>query len=271
MDPCARAAPPSPSARPRRSSTEGRRADDDAMLRDFARTRDPLLRDALVERYMPLARHAAGRFGAGRESMDDLVQVACVGLMKAINRFDPNNGAAFTSYALPTMLGEIRRHFRDRSWAVRPPRDLQEHALLVNRAVDRLISANGRSPSVGEIAAATNLSEEDVLEARMALNGRGTTSLTPMGDEDGDGERTSQRHLATTDDGFARAENRRYLGELGRVLTPRDREILRLRFEEDLTQAEIGARVGLSQMHVSRLVRDALERLRVEALRPTAA
>jgi RNA polymerase sigma-B factor len=249
--------PPQPVARHPRDTP------DVALLREYAATRDPLLREALAERYLPLARHTAARFKRGREPLDDLVQVACVGLLKAIDRYDPDAGAAFSSYAMPTMLGEIRRYFRDHSWTVRPPRDLQEQALAVAREADRLTAERGTSPSIGELAEATGLGEEDVLEARMAINGRGATSLTPM-DDDNDGERdyAAARRMAITDDGYARAEDRRFLDDLARVLPARDREILRLRFEEDLTQAEIGERVGLSQMHVSRLIRDALANLR---------
>jgi RNA polymerase sigma-B factor len=240
---------------------------DEALLRRYAETRDPALREALVERYLPLARHAVGRFSRRHEPFDDLLQVASVGLLKAIDRFDPSNGAAFSSYALPTMLGEVRRHFRDHSWTVRPPRDLQEQALAVSRTADRLTAEHGTPPSVGEIAAATGLTEEDVLEARMALDGRSYTSLTPVGmdDDDHDRGRGAERRLAVTDDGYDRAEDRRFVGDLTRRLPPRDREVVRLRFEEDLTQAEIGQRVGLSQMHVSRILRDSLAAMRAAA------
>jgi RNA polymerase sigma-B factor len=240
---------------------------DEVLLRRYADTRDPALREALVERYLPLARHAVGRFGGRREPYDDLLQVASVGLLKAIDRFDPSNGAAFSSYALPTMLGEVRRHFRDHSWTVRPPRDLQEQAMAVSRAADDLTAEHGTPPSVGAIAEATGLSEEDVLEARLALDGRSYTSLTPVGLEDDghDHDRAAERRLAITDAGFERAEDRRFVSDLTRHLPPRDREIVRLRFEEDLTQAEIGARVGLSQMHVSRILRDALATMRAAA------
>jgi RNA polymerase sigma-B factor len=245
---------------------------DEALLRRYAQTRDPALREALVERYLPLARHAVGRFGGRREPYDDLLQVASVGLLKAIDRFDPSKGAAFSSYALPTMLGEVRRHFRDHSWTVRPPRDLQEQAMAVSRAVDRLTAEHGTPPSVGAIAQATGLGEEDVLEARLALDGRSYTSLTPVGLEDDghDHDRAAERRLAVADDGYDRAEDRTLVGDLTRLLPARDREILRLRFEEDLTQAEIGARVGLSQMHVSRILRDALATMRAAATETAA-
>jgi RNA polymerase sigma-B factor len=253
-------------ARPPRRPAAPAALGDEALLRRYAETRDPALREALVERYLPLARHTVARFSRRHEPFDDLLQVACVGLLKALDRFDPSHGAAFSSYALPTMLGEVRRHFRDHSWTVRPPRDLQEQALAVSREADRLTAQHGTPPSVGAIAAATGLTEEDVLEARMALDGRSYTSLTPITtDDDHDRERGAERRLAVTDDGYERAEDRRLIGDLTRRLPPRDREIVRLRFAEDLTQAEIGQRVGLSQMHVSRILRDALAAMRAAA------
>jgi RNA polymerase sigma-B factor len=248
----------------------GRR--DAELLRRYARTRDPRLREQLVHRYLPLARYAAARYRRGSEPFDDLVQVASLGLLKAIDRYDPAHGAAFSSYALPTMSGELRRHFRDRGWTVRPPRDLQEAALAVEKAIDVLSRALGRSPTVGEIAERLELSEEAVLEAREALTARMSTSLsTPARGGEEDDERSLQARLGTDDDGFAEAERRATLDVLRRSLTAREREIVRLRFEEDLTQAEIGARVGLSQMHVSRLLRTAIEKLRRAALADAGA
>jgi RNA polymerase sigma-B factor len=242
----------------------GRR--DAEMLSQFARTRDPSLREQLVHRYLPLARYAASQYRRGSEPFDDLVQVASLGLLKAIDRYDPVRGAAFSSYALPTMSGELRRHFRDRGWAVRPPRDLQESALAVEKAIDALHRDLGRSPTVGEIAERTDLSEEAVLEAREALTARMSMSLsTPAGGSDDDESLSLETRLGTDDDGFESAEQRATLDVLQRALTAREREIVRLRFEGDLTQAEIGASVGLSQMHVSRLLRTAIEKLRLAA------
>jgi RNA polymerase sigma-B factor len=215
-------------------------------------------------RYLPLARYAANQYARGNEPFDDLVQVASLGLLKAIDRFDPSNGATFSSYALPTMLGELRRHFRDRGWTVRPPRTLQEHALRVERAAGDLERTQGRSPTVDEVAAATGLSAEEVLEAREASAAHGATSLSaPVGV---DGAVLGDR-IGAEDDGFARADDRATVDALVRTLTHREREILRLRMEEDLTQSEIGARVGLSQMHVSRLLREILDKLHVAAAR----
>jgi RNA polymerase sigma-B factor len=239
----------------------GRR--DAEMLSQYARTRDPGLREQLVHRYLPLARYAASRYRRGSEPFDDLVQVASLGLLKAIDRYAPVRGAAFSSYALPTMAGELRRHFRDRGWAVRPPRDLQEHAMAVERAADVLARELSRSPTVSELAARLDLDEEVILEAREALNARVSTSLSTPGRSSEDEEALSlETRLGSCDDGFDKAEQRATLDVLGRSLTAREREIVRLRFEQDLTQAEIGKMVGLSQMHVSRLLRTAVEKLR---------
>jgi RNA polymerase sigma-B factor len=238
----------------------GRR--DAEMLRRYARTRDPRLREQLVHRYLPLARYAASQYRRGSEPFDDLLQVASVGLLKALDRYDPIRGAAFSSYALPTMAGELRRHFRDRGWAVRPPRDLQEQALAVERAGEELGTELGRSPTVEELAERLQLEVEVVLEAREALTARMSTSLSTPAHGADDEDLSLETRLGADDDGYAGAEQRATLDALTRVLTAREREILRLRFEEDLTQAEIGKIVGLSQMHVSRVLRVAVEKLR---------
>lgn len=241
------------------------------MLRHYARTRDPRLREQLVRRYLPLARYAASQYRRGSEPFDDLLQVASVGLLKALDRYDPVRGAAFSSYALPTMSGELRRHFRDRSWAVRPPRDLQEQALAVEKAAEALERELGRSPTVEELAERADLEAEEVLEAREALTARMSTSLSApvRGHEDDDLDLGSR--LGVVDDGYSAAEQRATLTALSRALTPREREIVRLRFEDDLTQAEIGKLVGLSQMHVSRVLRAAIEKLRAAARDPAEA
>jgi RNA polymerase sigma-B factor len=242
--------------------------DDDRLLRAYATTRDPEVRRQLVERYMPLVRYAAARFANGAESFDDLQQVASIGLIKAIDRFDPGNGAGFPSYALPTMLGELRRHFRDRGWTVRPPRGLQEDALKVEQAVQHLHAERGTAPTIDAIARRTGLTGEAVLEARQALQGRHGTSLSGTDDEEQHG---LESRLGTVDDGFARVDERQTLAALTATLTRREREIVRLRFDEDLTQAEIGAVVGLSQMHVSRMLRAAIDKLRLAAGTQAAA
>jgi RNA polymerase sigma-B factor len=240
------------------------------LLRRFAATRDRAMREALVRRYLPLARYAANHYARRSEPYDDLVQVASLGLLKAIDRFDPHNGATFSSYALPTMLGELRRYFRDRGWAVRPPRTLQEHALAVERAAAELTNARGRSPTVGELSAATGLSDEEVLEAREAVVAHTATSLSaPVGDTEEAAELGEL--MGGEDPEYERADARATVDALLATLTRREREILRLRMEDDLTQSEIGERVGLSQMHVSRLLRQILDKLHVAAAARAAA
>ncbi len=193
------------------------------------------------------------------------MQVASLGLLKAIDRYDPVRGAAFSSYALPTMSGELRRHFRDRSWAVRPPRDLQEQALAVERATEALGRELGHAPTVDDIARRTGLATEAVLEAREALGARLSTSFSAPVRGSDDDELDLGSRLGADDDGYTAAEHRATIGALTRALTPREREIVRLRFDEDLTQSEIGAIVGLSQMHVSRVLRQAIDKLRAAA------
>jgi RNA polymerase sigma-B factor len=235
---------------------------DDRLLRRFATTRDPRLQRELVQRFLPLARFAAARFARGSEPFDDLVQVASVGLLKAIERYDPNNGAAFSSFALPTMLGELRRHFRDRSWTVRPPRTLQEHAMLIEQVSERLQRRAGVPPTVQDIALTSGLTEEEVLEARQALAGRRATSLSPTEDDEPPGLHRTLGHL---DVGFDGVEQRSTITQLGATLTRREREVIHLRFDQDLTQAEIGVVIGVSQMQVSRILRIALEKMRATA------
>jgi RNA polymerase sigma-B factor len=250
-------------AQHRRSNGSGERRDAE-LLRRYARTRDPHLRDQLVERYLPLAHYVARHYARGHEPFDDLMQIACLGLLKAIDRFDPGRNTAFSSYALPTMSGEIRRHFRDRGWAVRPPRDLQETAIAVEAAGEALHRRLGRSPTVTEIGDATDLDEEAVLEAREALSAKFATSLsTPSGDAEQDV--TLEGRLGIADAGYEAAEQRATLEPLLARLPRRDRTIMRLRFEHDLTQTEIGELVGLSQMHVSRVIRSCLEQMRQAA------
>jgi RNA polymerase sigma-B factor len=219
----------------------------------------------LVERFLPLARQLARRYQRADEPFDDLYQVACLGLVKAIDRFDVEREVAFSSFAVPTILGEIKRYFRDRTWSVRVPRDLQELALRVDRAVSDLSLNLHRQPTVAEIAERLGAEEEDIVEALEAAGAYRATSLeAPRGGEDDAGE-TLADSLGTDEQGFALAEHRATIGHLMRLLSPREREVLRLRFEQDLTQAEIGERIGVSQMQVSRIIRQALARLRATA------
>jgi RNA polymerase sigma-B factor len=239
---------------------------DRRLFRRFVDQRDPVDRDTIVERFLPLARQLAARYQRPEEPFDDVFQVACFGLVKAVDRFDVERGVAFSSYAVPTIMGEIKRHFRDRTWAVRVPRDLQELALRVDRVVGELTRELGRQPTVDEVARAIDTEPEHVLEAMQASSAYRATSLqTPRaGGEDEPGD-TLADSVGTIDDGFAQAEQRAVLDALMRSLTPREREVVRLRFDEDLTQAAIGARIGVSQMQVSRVLRHAVARLRTLA------
>ncbi len=247
------------------TDTTDRLREDRALLLRYQRTHDPALRDQLVRRFLPLARKLARRYDRNDEPFDDLMQVASLGLVKALDRFDPTREVAFSSYAVPTILGELRRHFRDKTWSVRVPRDLQELALRVDKAVSELRLDLQRSPTVQEIADHVQTGEEQVLEALEAGAAHRATSLqTPRANGDDPGE-TLGDTLGTSEHGYAIAEHRATLSSLLGTLAPREREILRLRFEEDLTQEEIGQIVGVSQMQVSRLIRRSLVRLREEA------
>ncbi len=232
----------------------------------FARVRghgDARAREQLIERYLPLARRLARRYQRAEEPLEDLVQVACLGLIKAIDRFDVQREVVFSSYAVPTILGELKRHFRDRTWSVRVPRDLQELALRVDRTVTRLSVGKRRSPSVGEIAEAVGATEEQVLEALEAAGAYRAGSLdAPRIVQGEEATESVADTLGEEESGFTRAEERATLEPLLARISARERVVLELRFGEDLTQAEIGERIGVSQMQVSRLIRQALARLR---------
>jgi len=218
-------------------------------------------REELIERYMPLARSLALRYRRATEPLDDLIQVASMGLVKAVDRWDADRGLAFSSYAVPTILGELRRYFRDSTWDVRPARDLQELCLAVEEARDELWIQLGHSPTVADIAAHLNRDEEAVVEALQASEGRSVRSLdAPVHEEDGDSASAGDL-LGATDPEYERVEAGVTLDRLTGILDDRAREILRLRFAEDLLQSEIAERVGCSQMHVSRILRSSLERL----------
>jgi len=222
---------------------------------------DPWLRERLVERHLPLARRIASRY-AGEGSAEDVFQVACVGLIKAVDRFDPARGVAFSTYAVPTMVGEVKRYFRDRTWAVRVPRDLQERSLRAERAVWDLATRLGASPTVGDVARFLDLPDEEVLEALDAASAQRATSLQSPGRADEDGEVELGDTIGDEDERFAAVERRADLAALTRHLSPGERAVLRLRFSHDLTHAEIAAALGVSQMQVSRTLRQAVERLR---------
>jgi RNA polymerase sigma-B factor len=236
------------------------------MLRRYARTRDEVLLDQLVARWMPLARQLARRYGRSSEPFEDLMQVASLGLVKALQGYDPDRGKAFSSYAVPTIMGELKRYFRDRTWSVRMPRSLQELAMRVDAARDRLAGEHGHAPSVGELAEAVGATEEDVLEALQAGDAYHAASLEAQRSDDEDTFSLGDL-LGAPDDGFRLAEHRALLTSVIGELSDRDREILRLRFEEDMTQQQIATIIGVSQMQVSRLLRRSLATLRAAAER----
>jgi RNA polymerase sigma-B factor len=242
-----------------------RAREDKLLFKHYLETRDPAARDELVERFLPLARQLARRYQRAEEPLDDLIQVASLGLVKAIDRFDAERQVAFSSYAVPTILGEIKRHFRDRTWSVRVPRDLQELSLKVDRTVVAMAKDLHRSPTVSEIAEKLSVTEEQILEAMEASGAYRATSLsTPRGNSDELGDTVGDT-VGTDEHGYQLAEDRATLDRLLQTVTPREREVLRLRFAEDLTQAEIGERIGVSQMQVSRLIRQSVARLRAAA------
>jgi RNA polymerase sigma-B factor len=242
-------------------------ADERVLLERYGRDKDPSIREELVHRFMPLARRLAARYRGDREPLEDLVQVASLGLVKALDRFDPERGVAFSSYAVPTILGELKRHFRDRGWAIRVPRDLQERIARVERVAGELPSKLGRAPSVNEIAATLEIDSEDVLEAMEAAHAHHAMSLdAQQHTEEGEGMAMSER-VGTEEAGFETVEYGAAIEDVVASLSERDRQVLHLRFVEDLTQTQIAERVGVSQMHVSRILRSALERLREEAAR----
>ena len=236
--------------------------DDDTLLRLYAEERSQIVRAQLVERYENFAAALAARFPSRRDDADDIRQVAMIGLVKARDRFDPSTGVAFTTYAWATIHGELKRYQRDHTWAVRVPRSLQERYLRVHATVEELSSQIGRSPRIDEIAAQVGLSNEEVIEAIDLGEARSATSIDVEPEE---GYAPATAALAVRDAGMAGAELRADLAVLLAVLPEREREIIRLRFIEDMTQAEIGQKLGLSQMHVSRLLRQSISRLRQQA------
>jgi RNA polymerase sigma-B factor len=225
---------------------------------------DSRARAELAARYLPLARSLALRYRHTAEPIDDLVQVASLGLVKAIDRWDPDRGAAFSSYAVPTILGELRRYFRDCTWVVKPPRSMQELSLSVGRARERLWNGQGREPTVSELAAALDCDSEDIVEALTAADGYAVLSLdSAMRDSDDSDTRLDV--LAAPDRTLAAIDDRLLAEDLVKRLDRRARLVLRMRFELDLRQSEIADRIGVSQMHVSRILRDALATLQRHA------
>jgi RNA polymerase sigma-B factor len=244
--------------------------EDQELFARYADKHDPVDRDLLVERFMPLARSLASRYLRRDEPFDDVFQVACLGLLKAIDGFDVSRSRAFSSYAVPTIVGEIKRHYRDRTWVVHVPRDLQDLTLAVDRTLQQLERELLRKPTVTEIADKLHVSDEDVLEALQASRAHRVGSLdAPVRDEEEPASTVGER-IGTAEPGFALAESRAMLGRLMTVLSARDRLVLRLRYEHDLTQEQIGQRVGISQMQVSRVLRQCIVKLRSVAEQSSA-
>jgi RNA polymerase sigma-B factor len=236
-------------------------------LWELAGQGDAAAREQLVQRYIRLAHKLARRYARSSEPLEDLEQVACLGLVRAIDRFDPSRGTTFSTFAVPTILGELRRHFRDRTWAVRVPRELRDLAAAVDHAAEGLAAELGRSPSLAEVADAVGQSVENVMAAREAALAYRCDSIDrPLRTDEADGGATLADLLGQSDDELSRVETGVMLDQLATVtLSERDRIVLRLRFEHDLLQREIADRIGVSQMQVSRILRDAMERLQAAA------
>lgn len=228
----------------------------------FARLGDePELRDEVVQIYYPLVEYLARRFNGRGEALDDLVQVASIGLLKAIDRFDTERGVKFSTYATATIVGELKRHFRDKGWMVRVPRRLQEISVQTGKVVGELSQEIGRSPTVREIAERTGYTEEEVLEGMATVHAYSPASLDAIWSEDDDGSSLADR-LGVDDNNLAMLEQMESVGPIIRELPPRERRILYLRFFEGMTQTEIAEDLGISQMHVSRLLTRTLARIR---------
>jgi RNA polymerase sigma-B factor len=251
---------------------EQRTLQDARLLLRYHREGDLAAREALALRFLPLARQLASRYRHAGESLEDLVQVACLGLLKAIDRYDPERGEGFARYAVPTMLGELKRHFRDKGWSVHVPRATQELAMKVADALGSLPAKLGRSPRPRDVAEAVGVPVEDVLEAMEAATAYDAASLDAP--RRGSGEDDTWTHadsLAEEERGYELVDIGESLRRSLAALPERERLILRLRFERDMTQAEIAELIGVSQMHVSRLLRRSLERLSAAGVAAEAA
>jgi len=230
-------------------------------FRDLKDTGDRAIRDELIEAHLRLAEHLARRFNNRGVPLEDLVQVASLGLVKAVERFEPERGLEFSTFATPTIVGELKRHFRDKGWAVRVPRRIQELHVEVNSLVGTLTQRLGRSPTIEELARASGTSEEEVLEAMEAAQAYRSTSIDAPGGGEDPGLGLAGR-LGDEDSNLFAAENRMLVETLIDTLPKREQLIMRLRFYESMTQSQIAARLGISQMHVSRLLARSLAQLR---------
>jgi RNA polymerase sigma-B factor len=237
---------------------------DKILLRRYHEQGDLQAREQLIEQYMSLVRSLARRYSYRGEQLDDLVQIGAIGLIKAIDRFDINRGVELTTYATPNIIGEIKRHFRDKGWSVRVPRGLQELNVQLSKLMEQLTVQLARSPTIAELAKAAGVEEEEVLEALESGRAYSTLSLSQGGgNEDGD-EIDPLEMLGEIEHQYEVSEDRAVLAPGFKALDERERAILHLRFFDGLTQSQIAAQVGISQMHVSRLIRRALEKIRAE-------
>ncbi len=235
------------------------------LLRRYHEAGDLAARERLIEQYLPLVRSLARRYSYRGEQLEDLVQVGCIGLIKAIDRFDVDRGVELTTYATPNIIGEIKRHFRDKGWSVRVPRGLQELNVRLSRLVEELTVQLERSPTIPELAKAAGVDEEEVLEALETGQAYATLSLSaPAGGGDDGDDLDPLESLGELEHEYEVSEDRAVLAPGLKVLDERERRILHLRFFEGLTQSQIAQQVGISQMHVSRLIRRALEKIRDE-------
>jgi RNA polymerase sigma-B factor len=243
-----------------------RRQELKALFVAYAQDRDASLRDRIIAAHLGLAEYLARRFANRGEPLDDLFQVASLGLLKAVDRFDPDRGVEFSTYATHTIVGELKRHFRDKGWAIKAPRRMQDLYLQLGKVVGSLGQELGRSPTIAELAAEVRVSEEEVLEALEAGQAYRSTSLdAPTGNEEGE---TLATRLGAEDPSLEDAETRATLSPLLVQLPPLERSILHMRFFEGLTQSEIAGRLGVSQMHVSRLLARSVSTLRSAAETP---
>ena len=231
------------------------------LFRQYKATGDPEVRDQLIVSHLNLVRFLASKFKNRGEPLDDLIQVGTIGLIKAIDRFDPSRGLEFTTYATPTILGEIKRHFRDKGWSVRVPRRLQELSAKVNQVNDELTNELSRSPSVEEIAKRVGASVDDVLEAMESSSAYSSVPLEGGGSSDDDDAPSVIDHYATEDEDLAASDDRIVLEDAIRDFSPREKDVIRMRFFEGMTQVEIAQRLGISQVQVSRLLRRTLRRV----------
>jgi RNA polymerase sigma-B factor len=232
----------------------------DELLIAYCRDGDPVAREQVLVQLMPLVRALASRYAGRGEPLEDLVQVGSVGLIKAVDRFDVDRGVDFASYAVPTIVGEIRRHFRDKSWAMHVPRRLKELSVRLSRILDDLTTELGRSPTVSELAEAAGVDEEEVVEALDSTNAYSTRSLHAPFEQDGD-DSLAER-LGTDEAGYEEVEEGSLVAAGLGALDERERRIVELRFFHEMTQSQIAAETGISQMHVSRLLRRALAKMR---------